>query len=114
MNKSSHLEKLLLESKDNLDKIVKENEANNTKISNLEEEIIKNSSNTTTSETPPPASGMTSEDIKSIMQDIYDKSCEFFVAKNEEGEVITYESKDVLKRIRLTLKSVTNERSSNN
>jgi hypothetical protein len=110
MNKSSSLEKSLVESKENLNKIVAENETNITKISNLEEEINKKSSTTD----PPSSSGMTSEDIKGIMQDIYAKSCEFFIAENEDGETITYESKDVLKRVRLTLKSVTNERSSIN
>lgn len=50
-----------------------------------------------------------SEELKSIMQDIYTKASEYF--PTEEGDDDTsYSAKDVLKRVRMALKQVTSAR----
>jgi predicted S18 family serine protease len=51
------------------------------------------------------------EELKSIMQDVYMKSCEIFVPSDEDDSS-TYTSQDVIKRLKSVLKHVTNERNS--
>lgn len=53
--------------------------------------------------------GMTEEDLKSVMQDVYLKACEIFVPE-DEAESVSYSSGDVVKRLRAVLKAVTTQK----
>lgn len=67
----------------------------------LEDSKASSSSNT--------SSAVSAEELKSIMQDVYMKACEIFVA-SDENDSPSYTSQDIVKRLRSVLKAVTNER----
>jgi DNA repair exonuclease SbcCD ATPase subunit len=57
--------------------------------------------------------GLRPEELKSLMQDVYEKSCEIFVPPESAGggTSVSYSPADVVKRLKAVLKSVTQARS---
>jgi len=91
-------------------------EAAEAKATQLEEELkaaAATKPSVTDGESESGSKAASPEDIKALMQDVYEKACEIFVP-DEEGEAnaTTYTANDVIKRLRAVLKSVTQSRSS--
>ena len=52
--------------------------------------------------------GISSDELKSVMQDIYSNICEYFNPDGDDSDVVQFSVNDVLKRLRIVLKRISN------